>query len=141
MLTTLTNPRQELQAVMKRTCNVLVVEDDRDCAGIIELILIQEGFAVRIVSSRDDALRFLDINLYDVVLMDLYMPGMGPKQFITEVHRRHPRSQVILVTAATIASSAAVEELNLCHWLKKPFQPSDLVDTVRKCLNAASDSQ
>jgi DNA-binding response OmpR family regulator len=124
----------------KMNANILIVEDDRDCAATIAMILTQEQYGVREVASRDAALSILDSYLYDVIIMDLFMPGLGPKEFISEVRRRHARSEIILLTAADIVPKA-VKDLELLHWLGKPFQPDDLVKTVRRCLESKNKDE
>jgi DNA-binding NtrC family response regulator len=124
----------------KRTGNILIVEDDLDCATVIATVLTDDGFGVRMVASRDEALQVLGYYAYHVVIMDLYMPGLGPKEFINEVRRRHATSEVILLTAAEIVPKA-VKDLDLCHSLGKPFQPSELLQAVKKCLASGDDGE
>jgi DNA-binding response OmpR family regulator len=118
--------------IAKSSGNVLVIEDDKDSADIIGVILMREGYGVRTVATRDEALKILNSYLYDVIIMDLFMPGLGPKEFINEVRRLHSRSEVILMTAAENVSSGAAD-LKICKWLGKPFQYEDLIATVRSC--------
>jgi DNA-binding response OmpR family regulator len=123
---------EKIPARLFKTCNVLVIEDDRDCAATICAVLKREGYGVRAVDSRDAALVILKSYLYDVIIMDLFMPGLGPKEFIKEARERHTRSEIILLTAAENLKVGA-KELGLVHWLGKPFQPQDLLNVINSC--------
>jgi DNA-binding response OmpR family regulator len=123
---------EKLPARFFKTCNILVIEDDRDCALTICAVLKREGYSVRAVDSRDAALEILQSYLYDVIIMDLFMPGLGPKEFIKEARERHRRSEIILLTATENLKHGA-QDLGLCHWLGKPFQPQDLLNVVASC--------
>lgn len=113
--------------------NILVIEDDPNTASTIEAILKKEGYGVRTVSSRDEALKVLDRYLYNLVIMDLYMPGMVPEEFIKVAKQRRPLAQVILTTAAEYVDVQA-KRLGICRWLGKPFDPDQLLDVVRECM-------
>lgn len=119
--------------IAKLSANVLVIDDEKDIVETIGVVLMREGYGVRSASSRDEALLVLDRYLYDVIVMDLFMPGVSAKTFIKEASRRCPRSQFILLTAADRVEDFA-RELGICHWIGKPFLPEDLVESIRKCM-------
>jgi DNA-binding response OmpR family regulator len=105
--------------------NVLVIEDHADTAKTIGEFLMTEGYGVRVVESRDLALIVLDSNLYDFIIMDLFMPGLPAEDFVDHVHRRC-RSQIILITATEWARQEA-QKLGVHTWLGKPFEPEQLL--------------
>jgi CheY-like chemotaxis protein len=80
--------------------NVLVVEDDNDIATTITVIISDAGYGVRKVSSRESALKVLQDNLYQCVLVDYYMPGMSADVFTTTLKAIQPLSKIVLITAA-----------------------------------------
>lgn len=115
-----------------RTSNVLIIEDDQDTAETITVALVREGFGVRAVNSRDAAAMVMSTYLYDVVIMDFFMPGMGPEEFMRSIRQRNPHSQFILITATAEAAEKA-KALGICHWIGKPFEIADLIDAVEDC--------
>src|SRR5262245_19045241 len=111
--------------------NVLVIEDDQDTALTIGLIVMREGYGVRTTTSRDDALFLLSCYLYDVVIMDLNMPGLPAEEFISECKRRSPRSQIVLLTAAGRINPEG-ERLGLQYRLGKPFEDDGLIRIIKR---------
>jgi CheY-like chemotaxis protein len=110
--------------------NLLVIEDDADTADIIRTFMSEEGYHVRCVPSRDAALEVLDAYLYNVIVMDYTMPGMGAVEFIREARRRCPNSMFVLITAEVVAAERALT-LGLSRWLGKPFTPERLLQAIR----------
>ncbi len=126
-------PKKTRTAVISPVnANVLVIEDNPDIMQTLGMILMGKGYGVRPVSSRDEALRVLSHYLYDVIIMDLFMPGIGPVEFIKEARLRCPRSQYILLTASEHVEKEA-DTLGILHWIGKPFDPDDVLEAVRQC--------
>jgi len=103
-----------------------------DTANVIGMFLMQEGYGVRCVESRDHALVVLQAYLYDVIIMDFFMPGMGAAEFVTESRRRCPRSKFLLITATNIAAEQAAK-IGINEFLGKPFKPEELLPIIRRC--------
>lgn len=112
--------------------NILVIEDDPDTADAVGLFLMREGFGVRCVPSRNDALLVLDSHLYDVIVMDYMMPGLSAAEFVKEARRRCPHSRFVLMTAMHRAAEQA-GVLGIDNWIGKPFEFNTLLQTIRKC--------
>ena len=118
-------------ALVKVKGNVLVIEDDQDTLEVIGMHLMREGYGVRRVRLRNEALVVLSRYLYDIILMDLNMPGMGPGEFISAVRKYSPRSKFIVTTASEHVELAA-RKLGVSYWLGKPFTQEDLMEAMRK---------
>jgi CheY-like chemotaxis protein len=110
--------------------NVLVVEDDLDTAEMILTLLNGEGYHVRCVPTRDAALLTLGTALFDLIIMDFMMPGLGAIEFLNIARRQCPTTTIILTTASTIAAEHA-SKLGINRWVGKPFTPEELVQTIR----------
>ncbi|HYF50771.1 MAG TPA: response regulator [Planctomycetota bacterium] len=115
--------------------NVLIVEDDKDTAQTLLVILGNAGYGVRKVSSRDAALQVLLSNLYQCILLDFYMPGMPAEEFVAALQTAHPIAKVVLITAASEVETAA-KRLGIPHYLGKPFEPEALLNMVEKACKA-----
>jgi len=112
--------------------NILLIEDDEDTGQVIVLNLVEEGFGVRWVRNRDDALAVLQHYLYDIAVMDYLMPGMDADTFIREAGKRCPRCRVMLISAVHNLTEVA-GRLGVCCWLQKPVSPETLMEALRKC--------
>ncbi|MEW6490423.1 MAG: response regulator [Thermodesulfobacteriota bacterium] len=118
--------------------SVLVVDDDRDLRENVEEILARAGFEVAAVGGAQEAFALLEHRRFDVVLLDLMMPGMGGMEALPLIRRRAPRTQVVMVTAfATVQSAVEAMRLGAEDYLVKPFRVDELTVAVRRCLESA----
>ena len=111
--------------------NVLIIEDDADTAEALQVTLLYEGYGVRTVKNRDEAMLAIKQNLYHFILLDYFMPGVSAQEFISAVKVHSPMTQLVLITAAQYAQQKA-RELKLKHWLGKPILPTDLISLLQK---------
>jgi two-component system, OmpR family, response regulator len=109
--------------------NVLIVEDDEDLASMLIVVLGMEGYGVRAVMNREQAIVALEKNIYQIVLLDLMMPGMSAQDFVTRAQRRYPLCTIILMTAGDVARQKA-HELAVGYCLQKPFEPEHLLEML-----------
>src|SRR4051812_25307056 len=96
--------------------NILVIEDHPDTAEALEVLFSGEGYGVRSVASRDDALVVLDSYIYDVIIMDFNMEGLGPDEFLRQSRVRCPHSNYVLITGEQNGSLLA-KKLGIAKWL------------------------
>ena len=113
----------------KQKGNVLIVEDDAGMAEVMGVALLQAGYGVKAVHSRDDAVPMLEKNIYQFILLDFFTPGIDAAQFVAFVRARSPLSKIILITDQTIVSQEA-KGLGLSHWIGKPFDPDQLLSLI-----------
>ncbi|MDF7809991.1 PAS domain-containing protein [Hymenobacter sp. YC55] len=119
---------------------VLLAEDNRINQRISTLMLQPWGVEVDCASNGPEALDLFDVHLYDVVLMDIQMPGMSGVE-VTDVIRRHPdprRANVPIIALTANALRRDQERylaagMNAC--LIKPFEEQHLHQTIVSVLN------
>jgi two-component system response regulator AtoC len=111
---------------------VLLVDDEPDILGFMELALREEGYEVVTASSGRDALAILDRQSPSLILLDAKMPTMGGEEFLTELRRRPgPLVPVVLVTAVRMQASEAAS-LGAQDLLAKPFDLDELQACVAR---------
>ncbi len=111
---------------------VLLVDDEPDILGFMELALREDGYEVVTASSGRDALAMLDQALPSLILLDAKMPTMGGEEFLTELRRRPgPPVPVVLVTAVRMQASEAAS-LGAQDLLAKPFDLDELQACVAR---------
>jgi CheY-like chemotaxis protein len=112
---------------------ILIVEDDRDLRRMFRQSLQMAGFEVREAGDGSTALRSIDHDPPDLVVLDLMLQmidGLTIRDELSNnVHTRH--IPVVIVTG----SALDLDHLDVCV-LRKPVLPDQLVDAVRKCLSA-----
>lgn len=83
----------------KTKMNVLVVEDSRTQAEFIRYVLEAEGYDVTLAAGGTEAIRRTEIDMPDVVLTDIMMPGMDGYELCRRIKQQNPDTPVILVTS------------------------------------------
>jgi CheY-like chemotaxis protein len=117
---------------------VLVVDDDADLLGMLEILLQGEGYQVVTAGEGREALDRLASALPDVILLDMKMPGMNGWEFAREFRSRYDhRVPIVVLTAAEDARKRA-EEIAAEGYLGKPFDIDELLRIVRKHTNHAT---
>jgi DNA-binding response OmpR family regulator len=116
---------------------VLVVEDDRDIADLVERYLQKAGFSIELVSSGRDALKAVAGRPPDVLILDLMLPHVDGLEICRAV-RSDPRTAavpIIMLTARADESERIVGlEIGADDYVAKPFSPNELVARVRALL-------
>jgi DNA-binding response OmpR family regulator len=116
---------------------ILLVEDDRDIAELVERYLQKAGFATEVLSSGRDALKALAERPPDLLILDLMLPQVDGLE-ICRVARGNSRTAaipIIMLTARVDESERIVGlEIGADDYIAKPFSPNELVARVRALL-------
>lgn len=117
---------------------ILVVDDDRELRETISEILVDAGFVVAAAGSGEEALAVLREQTFDLVLLDMIMPGLGGQEILPLLKRQAPRARVIMITAfATVDNAVAAMRRGADDYLTKPFKVDELLTAVRRSLEEA----
>ncbi len=117
--------------------HILVVEDNLDNSKLVSWILEDEGYDVTCVESGERCLALLEKHDYDLILLDISLPGMNGKD-VTRRIRQQPRLQQLPVVALT-AHAIETEQQSILNsgvdeLLTKPLNDDLLIATIRKFL-------
>ncbi len=116
------------------TCRpILVVDDDPSLLSTVEAILEDEGYRVECAADGEEGLKSIEKELPKLVLLDMRMPHLNGWDFARILKERDIKLPIIVMTAATDARQWA-QEINARCYLPKPFDLSDLLDTIERCL-------
>ncbi|HSG49488.1 MAG TPA: response regulator, partial [Longimicrobiales bacterium] len=107
---------------------VLVVDDDPAVRTTLRALLGDEGFQVSAVPSGEEALHLLADDAFDVVLLELELPGMSGMNVLSALPSLHTDARFITMTACGSVESA-VQAMKLGAWdyIRKPFEADELV--------------
>jgi DNA-binding NtrC family response regulator len=121
---------------MSGALRVLVVDDERSIRDGVNLLLRDAGHAAEPAPDALAALRRLEEAHWDVVVTDLYMPGMSGLALTREVKRRCPAVAVVLMTAwDAMETTAKALAAGAAECLTKPLAFCDLERCLRRvCL-------
>jgi DNA-binding NtrC family response regulator len=111
---------------------ILVIDDEPIVQEVLGTILAPEGYRLTIVPDAESGLRALEETEFDLVVLDLMLPGMGGLEALTEIRRRD-RDQVVVMLTAYGSVETAVQAMRMgAHdYLSKPFQNEDVLRAVR----------
>ncbi len=114
---------------------VLVVEDEDMIRELLEQTLTDEGFRVDVVATGEGALRRLEKSLYDVVLLDLNLPGMHGLNVLSAAPVTQTDAQFIVMTAfGTVDTAVEAMKLGAFDYINKPFRTEELLLTLRRAV-------
>jgi CheY-like chemotaxis protein len=112
--------------------HVLVVEDDADLLGLMEMILAEAGHTVRTAADGRQALARVAEEMPAVILLDMRMPVMSGWEFAREFRARYGHAAPIVVVTAAENAKARAAEIGAEAWLAKPFDLDDVLLVVAR---------
>ncbi len=114
---------------------ILVVDDEANLRQSLARILHQMGGEVTTAADGAEALQRLEAAPYDLVYLDIRLPGMDGLQVLRQIHDRYPQLAVVLLTAhASISSAVEAVRLGATDYLIKPITPEALIARTRTIL-------
>jgi DNA-binding NtrC family response regulator len=116
---------------MAKKGSVLVVDDEEIMRDVLETLLSAEGYRVDLAKTGEDGLEAYGRRTYDVVLLDVSMPGMGGLRALEEFLKMDADAAVIMITAyATYDTAISAWEKGALGCIRKPFQNEQITATV-----------
>jgi DNA-binding NtrC family response regulator len=116
---------------MAKKGSVLVVDDEEIMRDVLETLLSAEGHRVDLAKTGEEGIEAYGRRPYDVVLLDVSMPGMGGLAALEEILKADPEAVVVMITAyATFDTAIGAWERGAFGCIRKPFQNEQIVSTV-----------
>jgi len=111
---------------------ILVIEDEPRIASFVSRALIAEGFQVDAAEEGAKALELARTGRYELVILDLLLPGMDGMQVLAGIMDRRPEQRVLVLSALSdVDAKVRCLELGASDYLAKPFALSELLARVR----------
>jgi two-component system, OmpR family, alkaline phosphatase synthesis response regulator PhoP len=117
--------------------SILVIEDEEDIQDLVRFHLAREGYQVRGVVTGEDALAAIKQHPWDLVLLDLMLPGIDGLSVARRIRSDSDTSAIpiIIISAKTEESDVVAGlEIGAVDYVTKPFSPRILVARVRSAL-------
>jgi two-component system nitrogen regulation response regulator GlnG len=115
--------------------NVLVVDDEMNLTLAMRRLLSAEGYRTETANSGDEALKKAKETHYDVIFLDVNMPGMNGLETFVKLGEIAPRSAVVMITGYGKTLKAVIEEarsLGVRAVIDKPFKINQITDAIRQ---------
>ena len=115
--------------------HILVVDDDEGIRSLVKKYLNENEFLVTTADSAEDAKEKIKIIKFDLIILDIMMPGKSGLDFIEE-NKNNLDSPIILLTAKGNADERVEGlEIGADDYLAKPFEPKELILRIKNILN------
>lgn len=112
------------------TSHILVVEDDVDINRLLCKILQGQGYDVRPAFSGSEAMLWAEKYDYDLVLLDLMLPGLTGEEFIARIRGRRTMPIIVLSAKVGVESRVNVLKLGADDFIPKPFDVNEVLARV-----------
>jgi CheY-like chemotaxis protein len=127
---------------------ILIVDDDSAVQATIRILLERAGHSVVAAGDGRKGVALFEAEDFDLLLLDIFMPGMDGLETMQLIHQRKPLIPIIVISGHPIApdSGSATDFLTMAtrrgavSSLQKPFKPAALLAAVAGCLEAAKRS-
>ena len=124
---------------------ILIVDDDSAVQLTIRLLLERAGHSVVTASDGRNGLAQFESGDFDLLFLDIFMPGMDGFETMRMVHQQRPTVPIIVISGRPISSDEGgapdfltmAIKLGAVSSLQKPFKPAALLAAVTDCLEAA----
>ena len=114
---------------------ILIVDDEPDTSLILQDRLEMEGYEVVTATDGYNALKLIDQDLPDLVLLDIQMPQLDGIATLTHLQEKYPGMLVLMLTAhGTIQRAVEATKRGAYDFLEKPFQPEHITQKVDRAL-------
>ncbi len=114
---------------------LLVVDDEHAVRHSLSNWFRKDGYAVETAENATEALRWLQKQRFDVVLLDIKMPGMDGMELLEHVRKIDERIAVIMITAfASVETAVESLKLGAFDYVTKPIDPDELSHLVRRAM-------
>lgn len=118
---------------------ILVIEDDEDINRLLCKILKKKGYEVTAAYSGTEAKLRLELEVPDLVLLDLMLPGMKGEEITSYIRNERKSNVPIIILSAKTAMKNKVELITMGadDYITKPFEPQELLVRVMAALRRA----
>jgi DNA-binding NtrC family response regulator len=125
--------------------SIVVIDDDRAVLATIKILLERAAHTVEAVDNSRTGLQLLETRNFDLLIVDIFMPGMDGFETMKQVHLSRPDMPVIVISGQqfSLASEHAPDFLHMAtrlgavSSLQKPFKPSELLAVVTGSLSSS----
>lgn len=117
--------------------HILIVEDDPDINGLLEKLLTRAGYHARPAFSGSEGKMCLEQYQYDLVLLDLMLPGVTGEELVAQIRRSSTVPIIIISAKASVADRIDLLKLGADDFICKPFDVGEVLARVEAQLRRA----
>ena len=115
--------------------SILVIDDEAGIRESLEVLLSLEGYSVKTANDGDQGLRMLEIESFDLILLDLALPGQSGLDLLPQLKERQPETPVIMITAyGTVENVVEAVRAGADNFVQKPWDNEKLLADIRSAV-------
>ncbi len=115
--------------------SILVVDDEAGIRESLEVLLSLENYAVKTAANGEEGLRLLDQSSFDLVLLDLALPGQSGLELLPQFKERQPDLPIIMITAyGTVDNVVEAIRAGAENFIQKPWDNEKLLADIRSAV-------
>jgi len=115
--------------------NILVIDDEPGVREALEDILRDEGFTVATAASGEEGLEALEVNKFDAVLLDVWLPGIDGLETLIRIRQHNVDSEVVMISGhGTIETAVRATKLGAFDFVEKPLSLERTLLVLRNAL-------
>ncbi|MBW2620117.1 MAG: sigma-54-dependent Fis family transcriptional regulator [Deltaproteobacteria bacterium] len=116
--------------------SILIVDDEPSILQSLSGLLSDEGFEVLTAANGYEALKIVDTEFPDLVLLDIWMPGIDGIETLKEIKKNNPYIQVIIISGhGTIETAVKATKLGAFDLIEKPLSIDKIIVAINNALN------
>jgi len=115
--------------------HILVVDDDDGIRELVKQFLNQNNYLVTTAKSSEDALDKVKIIKFDLIVLDIMMPGKSGLEFTNENKKKLDTPIILLTAKGEVSERVEGLEIGADDYLAKPFEPKELILRIKNILN------
>ena len=120
---------------MNANATILVVDDEEVVRRSFQRVLANRCCQVEAVGTGEQALQAMETRPYDIVLLDLRMPGMDGMSVLRTMKRRWPEGEVVVITGyPSVDTAKEAIRLGACDYLAKPLAPDEVIKAANNAI-------
>ena len=119
----------------KNNFHILVVDDDDRIRELVRQYLQENNFFVTTAKDAFDAKKKLDIIKFDILILDIMMPGKSGLSLTEEIKKTNPTPVILLTAKGEAADRIRGLEIGADDYLGKPFEPKELLLRIQNILS------
>ena len=117
------------------TGNILVIDDEAGIRDSLEVLLTLEGYTVKMAADGEQGLRILELENFDLVLLDLALPGQSGLELLPQIKVLQPELPVIMITAyGTVDNVVEAIRAGAENFVQKPWDNEKLLADIRSAI-------
>jgi DNA-binding NtrC family response regulator len=115
--------------------SILVIDDEGGIRESLEVLLSLEGYSVKTAPDGEQGLRMLEMESFDLVLLDLALPGQSGIDLLPQIKERQPETPVIMITAyGTVENVVEAIRAGAENFVQKPWDNEKLLADIRSAV-------